>query len=55
MKQLDYEHETGSRYLLRHRDDPDKELMLTVLCFNVPTEWSRSSRKRVPLGNPHVA
>ena len=38
IRQLDYEHESGFRYLLRHRDDPDKELTLTVLCFNVPTE-----------------
>jgi len=38
MRQLGYKHETDSRYLLRHRDDPDKELMLTVLCFNIPTE-----------------
>jgi hypothetical protein len=37
IKQLDYKHESDSRYLLRHRDDADKELMLTILSFNVPT------------------
>jgi hypothetical protein len=38
LRQLDYEHETDSRYVLQHRDDLDKELILTILCFNVPTE-----------------
>ena len=32
----DYKSETGFRYVFRHRDDPDRELMLTVLAFDVP-------------------
>lgn len=31
-----YNSETGFRYTLNHRDDPDRELTLTVLVFHVP-------------------
>lgn len=37
IRQLDYQHESDTRYLLRHCDDPDRELTLTVLCLNVPS------------------
>ena len=33
---LDYEPESGFRYVFSHRDDPDREFMLTVLVFDVP-------------------
>ena len=33
---LDYNSETGFRYVFSHRDDPDRELTLTVLAFDVP-------------------
>lgn len=32
----DYDSETGFRYILRHRDDPNREIVLTVLVFNIP-------------------
>lgn len=35
-RQIDYEAESGFRFVLRHRDDPSKELILTVLAFEVP-------------------
>jgi hypothetical protein len=38
IKQLDFPHQTGFRYRLRHPRDVDKELLLTILCFNVPTQ-----------------
>ena len=31
-----YESETGFRYIFRHREDPDRDITLTVLVFNVP-------------------
>ena len=33
---LNYESESGFRYVFSHRDDLDRELMLTVLVFDVP-------------------
>ena len=33
---LDYDSETGFRYVFSHRDDPDRELTLTALAFDVP-------------------
>ena len=33
----DYKHETGSRFTLRQRDDPERDFTLTVLVFDVPT------------------
>ncbi|HZQ21436.1 MAG TPA: hypothetical protein VFA89_01270 [Terriglobales bacterium] len=35
-RQLEYKSETGFRFVLRHKDDPDRELILTVLAFEVP-------------------
>lgn len=32
----DYNSETGFRYILRHRDDANREIVLTVLVFNIP-------------------
>lgn len=32
----DYGGETDFRFVLRHRDDPERELTLTVLAFEVP-------------------
>ena len=36
VREIPCESETGFRYVLRHRDDPDRELTLTVLVFDVP-------------------
>ena len=33
---LNYGSESGFRYVFNHRDDPDRELTLTVLAFDVP-------------------
>ena len=33
---LDYDSETGFRYVFGHRDDPDREFTLAVLTFDVP-------------------
>ena len=33
---LDYDSETGFRYVFSHRDDSNRELTLTVLVFNIP-------------------
>lgn len=33
---LDYDSESGFRYVFSHRDDPDRELTVTVLVFDVP-------------------
>ena len=33
---LTYESESGFRYIFSHRDDPERELTLTVLVFDVP-------------------
>ena len=35
-RELRYEPETGFRYILGHRDDLNREIMLTVLAFDVP-------------------
>lgn len=35
-RELPYESETGFRYVLGHRDDPNREVTLTVLVFDVP-------------------
>ena len=32
----EYQSETGCRYIFGHRDDPSRDLMLTVLAFDVP-------------------
>jgi hypothetical protein len=36
IRRLAMSRETDFRYLLRHPDDPNKELLLTVTCFEVP-------------------
>jgi hypothetical protein len=35
-RELSCDSETGFRYVLSHRDDPNRELILTVLAFEVP-------------------
>jgi hypothetical protein len=35
-RQLSYKSETGFRFVLHHRDDKNREIILTVLCFEVP-------------------
>lgn len=35
-RRMDYQHESGYRCVLRHRDDINRELVLTVLAFEVP-------------------
>lgn len=42
--------ETGFRFSLRHRDDPDRLILVTLLAFDVPTDRSRSDRL-VPRSN----
>lgn len=34
---LPYQSETGHRFVLHHKDDPGRELLLTILAFEVPT------------------
>lgn len=36
VRQIEYAGETDFRFVLRHRDDPERELTLTVLVFEVP-------------------
>ncbi len=36
--------ETSFRYVLGHRDDPSREMILTVLAFDVPTTVGASGR-----------
>ncbi|QQG40581.1 MAG: hypothetical protein HYV37_03360 [Candidatus Levyibacteriota bacterium] len=35
-RDMEFKSETGFRYLLNHKDDPNRELILTVLVFDVP-------------------
>jgi hypothetical protein len=35
-RQLAYSLEAGLRFVLHHTDDPNREFIMTVLCFNVP-------------------
>jgi len=37
VREIDYGTETDRRFVLRHRDDPEREMTLTVLTFEVPT------------------
>lgn len=39
-KSLEYKFETGFRFILHHKDDKNRELTLTILAFNVPSEKS---------------
>jgi hypothetical protein len=36
-RQVEYKAETGFRFILHHPDDKNRELLLTVLAFEVPT------------------
>lgn len=36
IKETEYESETGFRFLLHHKDDKDREFLLTILLFNIP-------------------
>lgn len=36
LRTIAYPMESGFRYLLRHRDDPEREITVTVLAFDVP-------------------
>lgn len=36
INEIKYESETGFRFLLNHRDDKDREFILTILLFNIP-------------------
>lgn len=36
IKEIKYESETGFRFLLHHKDDKDREFVLTILLFNIP-------------------
>jgi hypothetical protein len=36
-RELPYQSETGFRYVLAHKDDPNREITLTVLVFDVPS------------------
>lgn len=36
-EELDYNSETGFRFILHHKDDKDRNLYLTILVFEVPT------------------
>ena len=36
LRQVEYASETGFRFVLHHRDDTERELILTVLAFEVP-------------------
>ncbi len=36
VRTLPYDHESGARYIFRRKDDPEREMYLTVLAFEVP-------------------
>lgn len=35
-RQIPYDGETNSRYVFHHRDDPNRELIITVMAFDIP-------------------
>src|SRR5258708_3542458 len=37
LRELEARSETDFRHVFRHRDDPDRELLMAVLAFDVPT------------------
>ncbi len=41
-KQLDYQSETGFRFVLHHNDDKNREIFVTVLFFEIPKEQETS-------------
>ncbi len=40
-RQIEYKHETGYRFVLHQANDKNRELILTILAFNIPTESSK--------------
>jgi hypothetical protein len=38
LKRIDYGSETGFRFTIKQKDDASREIILTVLCFNIPTK-----------------
>ena len=38
IKELDWRHETGARYLFKRHDDPERYFVLTALAFDVPAK-----------------
>ena len=40
-RQLEYESETGFRFVLHHKDDKNRELTLTALAYNIPKRESK--------------
>jgi len=38
IKEIKYESETGFRFILHHKDDKDRELVLAILLFDIPIE-----------------
>lgn len=40
-REMDYDSETGFRYVLHHNDDKNREIIVTVLAFEVPTESTK--------------
>ena len=36
VRQEEYDSKTGFRFIMKHRDDPQRELMMTVMVFEVP-------------------
>lgn len=45
-QRLDYESETGFRFVLRQKNDPSRDVTLSVLVFDVPTEEVKSHAAR---------
>jgi hypothetical protein len=43
VREINYGGETDFCFVLRHRDDPERELTLTVMVFEVPARTTRSS------------
>lgn len=35
-REIDFESETGFRFILQHKDDESRELYLTILVFDIP-------------------
>lgn len=40
-RQIEYKHETGYRFVLHQANDKNRELILTILAFDIPTESSK--------------
>jgi hypothetical protein len=37
VRTLPYQHESGARYIFRREDDPERDMYVTVLAFEVPS------------------